>query len=62
VGGINLVYITFALKQISSALQIPIGFVYLVIPLSGLFVIYYSSYEIFSIYRGNQASFTADNI
>jgi TRAP-type C4-dicarboxylate transport system permease small subunit len=48
IGGGNLVYITFHLKQISSALQVPIGYVYLVIPISGVFIIYYAAFEIFS--------------
>jgi TRAP-type C4-dicarboxylate transport system permease small subunit len=42
IGGANLVYITLHLSQISSALQIPIGYVYIVLPLSGIFIIYYS--------------------
>ena len=42
IGGGNLVFITFYLGQISSALQIPVGYVYLVLPLSGLFIIYYA--------------------
>ncbi len=46
VGGANLVYITLRLSQVSSALQIPVGYVYLVLPLSGLFIMYYSIYDI----------------
>ncbi|MFP4365716.1 MAG: TRAP transporter small permease [Bacteroidales bacterium] len=46
IGGGNLVYITLHLEQISSALQIPIGYVYIVLPLSGIFIIYYSIYDI----------------
>ena len=42
IGGGNLVFITFYLGQISSALQIPVGYVYVVLPLSGLFMIYYA--------------------
>ena len=42
IGGGNLVFITFYLGQISSALQIPVGYVYVVLPLSGLFIIYYA--------------------
>ena len=41
IGGIRLVYITFTLNQISSALEIPVGYVYLVLPVSGLFILYY---------------------
>lgn len=46
IGGSNLVYITFYLGQMSSALQIPIGYVYLILPLSGAFIIYYTIVEI----------------
>jgi len=46
IGGIRLVYITFRLNQISSALEIPVGIVYVVIPVSGLFILYYSIDEI----------------
>jgi TRAP-type C4-dicarboxylate transport system permease small subunit len=49
VGGSNLVYITFYLGQISSALQIPIGYVYLVLPISGAFIIYYTIVDILTI-------------
>ncbi len=48
IGGIRLVYITFKLNQISSALEIPIGYVYLVIPISGLFIMFYVINEIFT--------------
>lgn len=47
-GGINLVYITLKLGQTSAALNIPLGYVYIVVPLSGLFIIYYS---IVNLYR-----------
>ena len=42
IGGIRLVQLTFTLNQISAALGIKMGYVYLVIPLSGLLIIYYS--------------------
>jgi len=41
VGGIRLVYITYILGQHSSALQIPLAFVYMVLPLSGGLIIFY---------------------
>lgn len=47
IGGINLIYILLKLGNISPAISIPIGYVYSVIPLSGLLIIYYSLYEIF---------------
>ncbi len=41
-GGLRLVSITLTLNQVSAALRIPLGYVYLVIPLSGLLIMYYS--------------------
>ena len=41
VGGIRLVYITLAQMQISASLGIPLGYLYLALPLSGLFMIFY---------------------
>jgi TRAP-type C4-dicarboxylate transport system permease small subunit len=42
VGGIRLVNITLTLEQISPALSIPMGYVYLVLPATGILMIYYS--------------------
>lgn len=47
VGGIRLVFITLTLDQISAALGVPLGYVYLSLPLSGLFMIYYGLFDIF---------------
>jgi len=41
IGGIRLVYITYKLGQASAALQMPLSVVYLIVPFSGLLVIYY---------------------
>lgn len=41
IGGSRLVYLTFILEQYSPALKLPLALVYLVIPLSGLLIIYY---------------------
>ncbi len=41
IGGLRLVYITFDLGQNSPALQIPLAVVYLIIPVSGILIIYY---------------------
>ena len=46
VGGIRLVYITFILSQTSPALQIPLAYVYAIIPASGLLIVYYQSFEL----------------
>ena len=45
-GGGNLVYTTLTLGQISSALQIPLGFVYAIVPVSGIMIIFFSIYNI----------------
>jgi TRAP-type C4-dicarboxylate transport system permease small subunit len=42
IGGIRLVHITLTLRQISPALGIPMGYVYLVLPLTGFLMMYYS--------------------
>jgi len=42
IGGIWLVYTRFHLGQISPALELPLGYVYLLLPLSGFFILYYS--------------------
>jgi TRAP-type C4-dicarboxylate transport system permease small subunit len=43
IGGIRLVTITLTLNQISAALRIKLGYVYLVIPLSGLLIMFYAA-------------------
>ena len=42
IGGLRLVNLTFTLKQISPAMGIPMGYVYIVLPLTGTLMIYYS--------------------
>lgn len=42
VGGIRLVSITLTLAQTSAALQIKLGYVYLVLPLSGIVIMFYA--------------------
>ena len=43
VGGLRLVTITLTLNQISAALRIKLGYVYLVLPLSGILIMFYAS-------------------
>jgi TRAP-type C4-dicarboxylate transport system permease small subunit len=45
-GGSNLVYITFILEQKSATLQLPLAYVYSIIPISGLLIAYYQIYQI----------------
>lgn len=49
-GGINLVYTTLHLEQLSGTLRIPLGYVYAVLPFSGLLVMCFSIYHISKIY------------
>ena len=42
IGGVRFVIINIKLEQISSALQIPMFYVYLVLPISGIFICYYA--------------------
>lgn len=46
VGGVWLVVTRFKFGVMSAALQIPLGYVYTVLPLSGLLIVYYSIYII----------------
>ena len=42
IGGGNLVYTTLRLGQTSAAMQVPLGFVYAIVPLSGLLIVFFS--------------------
>jgi TRAP-type C4-dicarboxylate transport system permease small subunit len=42
IGGYRLVYITLELNQLSAAMGIKMGYIYLVLPISGALMIYYS--------------------
>lgn len=42
IGGFRLVYVTQTLGQLSPAMDLPISIVYMVVPLSGLVIMYYS--------------------
>ena len=41
IGGGRLCWITFELGQRSAALELPLGIIYLVLPISGLLIVYY---------------------
>lgn len=46
IGGGNLVYTTLYLGQVSPAMHISLGYVYAIVPLSGLLIMFYSIYNI----------------
>lgn len=47
-GGGNLVYITYILEQKSATLQIPLAYIYTIVPISGILVVYYQIFQISS--------------
>jgi len=50
-GGVYLVYTRFVLQVKSAALQLPLGYVYVVLPVSGLIIMYYALLHILNIKR-----------
>jgi TRAP-type C4-dicarboxylate transport system permease small subunit len=46
IGGSRLVYVTSTLGQISAALRVPLAFVYSIVPISGLFIIYFKIHDL----------------
>ena len=50
IGGGNLVYTTLHLEQLSGTLRIPLGYVYSIMPISGLLIMCFSIYHITNIY------------
>ena len=45
-GGLKLIDKTLATSQVSAAMQIPMGYVYIILPLSGLMMMFYALYFI----------------
>ena len=60
-GGLRLVNITFTLKQISPAMGLPMGYVYIVLPLTGILIIYYSIVMIISTLKSGSLEPLEDN-
>jgi TRAP-type C4-dicarboxylate transport system permease small subunit len=48
-GGIVLMYTRFVLQVKSAALQLPLGYVYIVLPISGLIIMFYEALKILKI-------------
>ena len=46
IGGSRLVYISYVLGQQSPALQLPLSVVYIIIPISGLLIMYYKTSDL----------------
>jgi len=50
-GGLYLMYTRFVLQVKSAALQLPLGYVYIVLPISGLIIMYYEVIHILNLKR-----------
>jgi TRAP-type C4-dicarboxylate transport system permease small subunit len=50
-GGGNLVYISQLLQQKSATLQVPLAWVYAMLPVSGLLVVYYHSFHVLHLIK-----------
>ena len=55
-GGSNLVYITYILGQKSTTLQIPLAYVYTIIPISGVLILIYQVADIKLLLQQNPKS------
>ena len=56
IGGLNLVYTTLHLEQLSGTLRIPLGYVYAIMPFSGFLIICFSFYHISKIMNNKNAN------
>ncbi|GAA5040628.1 C4-dicarboxylate ABC transporter permease [Marivirga lumbricoides] len=54
-GGLWYVYIAFKLGQLSPALQLPMGCVYSVLPIAGLFIAYYKLTDLYCLFINTQS-------
>jgi TRAP-type C4-dicarboxylate transport system permease small subunit len=62
IGGLRLVTVTLTLNQISASLQIKLGFVYLVVPLSGALIMFYAFVSIIDTIRVLKGKPTASQL
>jgi TRAP-type C4-dicarboxylate transport system permease small subunit len=53
IGGFNLVYTTLHLGQLSGTLRIPLGYIYAIMPISGLLIMWFSLYHV-SLIKANK--------
>jgi len=54
VGGSWLMYTRFALDVKSAALEIPLGYVYIVLPISGLLIVYFTIDNVIQFLKANK--------
>jgi len=56
IGGARLCQLTFQFEQTSASLGIPLGFIYLVVPLAGLLICYFSLDSFFARIKSQKSS------
>ena len=56
IGGVNLVYTTLHLEQLSGTLRIPLGYVYAIMPFSGFLIMCFAVYHISKIMNNKNAN------
>lgn len=54
IGGLRYTYISFKLGQVSPALGLPVGYIYLILPLAGCLIIYYKSLDLIRTFSPKQ--------
>lgn len=59
-GGLRLVYITYSLGQTSAAMQIPLAYVYIILPVSGLLIVSYKIRDILNLEIDNTSQTNPD--
>lgn len=60
IGGSRLVYITYTLGQTSAAMQLPLAYVYAILPFSGVLIVYYKIRDIFLMEPDNPDLFPSN--
>ena len=56
IGGLNLVYTTLHLEQLSGTLRIPLGYIYAIMPFSGFLIMCFSVYHISKTIKNKNAN------
>ena len=55
IGGFRLVQLSFQFGQTSATLEIPLGFIYMVVPISGILICYYSIDTLLNLRKLNKS-------
>ncbi|AQS94366.1 C4-dicarboxylate ABC transporter permease [Polaribacter sp. BM10] len=55
IGGIRLVQLSFQFGQTSATLEIPLGIIYMIVPISGMLICYYSIDTLINLRKLNKA-------